>query len=185
MICHKKEDKPTTYTKSEVDGLLTGKATITCVDNAIAHQSTRTTNTLNIKSDLVQFKGVNNIAYMNTLPTGISAYTNLYTDGTAQFKSGISVQEQKGINTWAVKCDISHNPAIFFQKVMDPLQEQYLQYVKITSMSGNNTSPMGNVSASGNLQSYHGNITAPNGNMSGQSIASTSTITATGNLTTT
>ena len=131
MICHKKEDKPTTYTKSEVDGLLTGKATITCVDNAIAHQSTRTTNTLNIKSDLVQFKGVNNIAYMNTLPTGISAYTNLYTDGTAQFKSGISVQEQKGINTWAVKCDISHNPAIFFQKVMDPLQEHYLQYVKL------------------------------------------------------
>ena len=53
-------DKATTYTKTEVDGLLTGKATITCVDHAIANQSTLSINTLttssatlNIKSDLV------------------------------------------------------------------------------------------------------------------------------------
>ncbi|MFM7989164.1 MAG: hypothetical protein ACKPKO_58605, partial [Candidatus Fonsibacter sp.] len=62
-----KADKSTTYTKSEVDELLTNKASITYVDNAIAATSTRptfTTNTLttssgslNITSDIVLCKG--------------------------------------------------------------------------------------------------------------------------------
>ena len=108
-----KADKSTTYTKSEVDGFLTNKASITYVDNAIANQSTLTINTLttsssalNIKSDLVQFKGMNNTNYMTASPTGITSSTNLQVDGTIKCKSGFSVQEQIGINTWVVTCDI-------------------------------------------------------------------------------
>ena len=91
-----KVDKSTTYTKSEVDGLLTNKASITYVDNAIAATSTRptfTTNTLttssgslNITSDIVLFKGLNGITYLNMSPTNISATTNFYIDGVLKIK---------------------------------------------------------------------------------------------------
>ena len=82
------------YTKSEIHGLLIHKASITYVDNAIANQSTLTINTLttsssalNIKSDLVQFKGMNNTNYMKASPTGITSSTNLQVDGTINVRA--------------------------------------------------------------------------------------------------
>ena len=72
---------------------MSGKATISYVDNVVSNQSTLTINTfttssttLNSKSDPVQFKGMNHTAYMNTSPTGMFAYTNLYVDGTIKCK---------------------------------------------------------------------------------------------------
>ena len=167
LIFHRKADKSTAYTKTDVDGLLAVKATITYVDNAIANQSTLTVNTLttsratlNVKSDLVQFQGTNNTAYMNTSPTGISAYTDLYVDATINCKRGISVQQQIGISTWAGKCDISNHG--YIQSEGNGSFTGTLSAVgDITSSTGNITSSIGNVSAYGNLQSYNGNITAP------------------------
>ncbi|MFM7987821.1 MAG: hypothetical protein ACKPKO_51765, partial [Candidatus Fonsibacter sp.] len=98
---------------------MTNKASITYVDNAIAATSTRptfTTNTLttssgslNITSDIVLFKGLNGITYLDMSPTNISATTNFYIDGVLKNKNGISVGNQVGLNTWAVKCDIDSN----------------------------------------------------------------------------
>ncbi|MFM7988582.1 MAG: hypothetical protein ACKPKO_55645, partial [Candidatus Fonsibacter sp.] len=75
-----KADKSTTYTKSEADGLLTNKASITYVDNAIAAKSTQptiTTNTLTTSSGSGKCKFE---------PSG-----NGYVDGTIMCKCGLHV----------------------------------------------------------------------------------------------
>ena len=83
---------------------------------------------------------------MNTSPTGISAYTDLYVDATITCKRGISVQQQIGISTWAGKCDISNNGYIHsegngsFTGTLSAVGD-------ITSSTGNITSSVGNVSA--------------------------------------
>ncbi|MFM7988468.1 MAG: hypothetical protein ACKPKO_55065, partial [Candidatus Fonsibacter sp.] len=50
-----------------------------------------------------------NTNYTTASHTGITSCTNPQVDGTLKCKSCFSVQEQIGINTWVVKCDISNN----------------------------------------------------------------------------
>ena len=74
---------------------------------------TMTTNTLttsssvmNIKSDLVLFKGKDNTIYLDTHLGGTSFLTDTYTDGMIKNKGGISVGDQTAVNTWTSTCSI-------------------------------------------------------------------------------
>ncbi|MFM7985694.1 MAG: hypothetical protein ACKPKO_40915, partial [Candidatus Fonsibacter sp.] len=61
---------------------------------------------MNIKSDLVLFKGNDNFIYLDTHPGGTSFLTDTYTDGMIKNKGGISVGDQTAVDTWTSKCSI-------------------------------------------------------------------------------
>ncbi|MFM7983233.1 MAG: hypothetical protein ACKPKO_28325 [Candidatus Fonsibacter sp.] len=77
--------------------------------------------------------------------------------------------KNRGINTWAVKCDISNNGDIHVEG-NGSFTGTLSAVGNITSNTGNITSTIGNISAYWNVKSYNGNITAPWGNISGKHI---------------
>ena len=77
--------------------------------------NTITTNTLttasaliNIKSDLVLFKGNANTIYLEAQPNGMLCSKDLfYTEGLIKNKGGFSVGAQTRVGVWRSQCDIS------------------------------------------------------------------------------
>ena len=53
-----------------------------------------------MKSDLVQFRGLDNALYIDAHLGGVRFYRDTYVDGVVAIKRGISIREQVAVVTW-------------------------------------------------------------------------------------
>ena len=98
---------PLTLTGNDNIYLMIGISTI-IFNQSTFPLSTLTTysETLNIKSNQVLFKGHANSIYLEAHHGGVMRWTDFYTDGMIKKRNGFSVGDQKYVDTWTSQCCI-------------------------------------------------------------------------------